>query len=147
MEVKDLRIGNYVSLNKKQRDELWINNEICADKYYYSVDVIYGSGEIVLKLDAEDIDFDIKDIQPIPLTEEWLLKLGFEEKGDNKEESYFLLYGFHLENRANDKFSLNINKEDFGCWWIDQYLKELKYVHQLQNIFFCITGEELTIKN
>ena len=27
-----------------------------------------------------------------------------------------------------------------------QYLTEVKFVHQLQNLYFALTGEELTIK-
>ena len=85
-------------------------------------------------------------VNPIPLTEEWLLKLGFEKDKD-------------------DNFSLNFNKEIFTLFpplsvrreqknyifkisWggLSRY-RELKYVHELQNIFFALTSSELNIIN
>jgi len=65
----------------------------------------------------------IKDFEPIPLTEEWLVKfglmsikteLGFWNNGD----AIYFSYGFEKSI-------------------------ELKYVHQLQNLYFALTGEEL----
>ena len=74
----------------------------------------------------------------VPLTEEWLVKFGFFEK----YKSCF--------NRWNKKgFSLNDNEDDNGdlqgVFYYDFKL-EIKHVHQLQNLYKALTGEELTIK-
>lgn len=65
--------------------------------------------------------------KPIPLTEEWFKKLG-----------------------GSFRFA-----KEFICDWqngfvtIEEYgegefaLKHIKYVHQLQNLYFALTGEEL----
>ncbi len=108
---------------------------------------------VVVKIDARSI-FDIwneKGIikhgyEPILLTEEWLLKLGF-----NKE--------YH-----HDYIGIDVGDTDFvltypnviGEFWehfIFQFeaggvskLKEIKYVHELQNLFHSLTGTELTRK-
>jgi hypothetical protein len=70
----------------------------------------------------------------IPLTEEWLLNLEF-----RTEENY----SFELDN-----ISINTKRE---LMWVFTKCKnnvelELpKYVHELQNIYFALTGSELTV--
>lgn len=51
-----------------------------------------------------------------------------------------------IEDRATDEYSQNINKDDFGVWLAGSYLREIKYVHQLQNLFYSLTGQELNTK-
>lgn len=76
--------------------------------------------------------------EQIPLTEEWLLKFGFEIIGkldmpNSSSDWYFSKIDFPLS------ISYINNKVQFVNL-------ELKYVHQLQNLYFALTGEELTIK-
>jgi hypothetical protein len=67
--------------------------------------------------------------KPILLTEEWLLKLGFHKyKGDNID--FFL----------ND-FETSCNMD--LLFWKGTQIKNINYVHQLQNLYFSLTGEEL----
>jgi hypothetical protein len=72
-----------------------------------------------------------QDLKPIELTEEWLQKFGF-ELYDSVEFRHFY--------RKND-FDLDENYQpiDFDCI-------EIKYVHQLQNLYFALTGQELEFK-
>ena len=69
---------------------------------------------------------------PVELTEELLLRLGFEK--DN--ELNFVKFSFKVH------FWSRYNSYMYG--WIGGNI-ELKYVHQLQNLYFALTGEELTI--
>ena len=90
--------------------------------------------------DGADDDPPIDDMfEPIPLTEEWLLKLGFNNRASNE-------YGIKC---GSCWMSLN-NPNDMGewqnyyCWTFDRFkFVELKYVHQLQSLYFALTGEEL----
>ena len=81
----------------------------------------------------------------IPLIEEWLLKLGFEFIV--KQQIYSLLFNKEDE----DYFQLKPSKDAFSpvividCIFPHPY-KPFKYVHQLQNFYFALTGEELTFK-
>ena len=75
----------------------------------------------------------IKNIEPIPLTEEWLFKLNF--INDRVLEFY--------RNDITD--STIIIDYNFICLLGYSHVK-LKYVHQLQNLFFALTGEELELK-
>lgn len=69
--------------------------------------------------------------RPIPLTEEWLLKLGFRRSTDN--DCVF----------SNGTLAVFFDKTDSFC---ELKGAKPKYVHQLQNLYFALTGEELTIK-
>ena len=97
-------------------------------------------GNLLMELTSNDI-FEVKESyyqllqvnlncsRPIPLTEEWLLKFGY----DLTTENHYALSG-HLIWKCNDLFMCDKN----GI--------VLKYVHQLQNLYFALTGEELTKK-
>jgi hypothetical protein len=61
----------------------------------------------------------------IPLTEEWLKKFGFD--------------GWDIGNYT--MILTNGNFFEFG----NIIAQNIKYVHQLQNLYFALTNEELTI--
>lgn len=96
--------------------------------------------------------------EPIPLTEEWLLKFGFEKRPAKKkrgEDNFhqpcttFDLDDLTFENTSENKFILSLVNDcnsDFYCDQSPTTLDHIKYVHQLQNLYFALTGEELTIK-
>jgi hypothetical protein len=68
--------------------------------------------------------------QPITITEEWLLKLGFER--DN-QGNWRLKSGYHW-----------IELYFYHVYINGQQVVLIDYVHQLQNIWFALTGKELT---
>jgi hypothetical protein len=67
-------------------------------------------------------------VEPIPLTEEWLVKFGFKPLVKDWQIKGLIIHarkrGFVVNNR----------------------IPILKTVHQLQNLYFALTGEELTLK-
>lgn len=73
--------------------------------------------------------------EPIPITEEWLLKFGFVKGGTIKG---FALNGFLLFFNENMELFFRYRKN---------IKRPIKYIHQLQNLYFAITGYELEIKN
>jgi hypothetical protein len=86
-------------------------------------------------------DEHLEDYEPIPLTEEWLLKFGF----DSVKTWY----------EINDQF-ISLKPEYDGCGGFDffvftidmdrpMYVTFIEYVHQLQNLYFAITGQELNL--
>ena len=81
--------------------------------------------------------------QPIPLTEEWLLKFG-EIKAPNST--------IYCGDQDTESYVWKVNlKEHYVYEGIDAMCniiswQPIKYVHQLQNLYFALTGEELTIK-
>jgi len=132
IEARELRIGNYLQPKEKAMKELWEQEMDIKPKSFGEVTSI-DNDEIRLYIDSMEIEFYYEDIQPIPLTEEWLLKFGF------KQNSFSL-------NFENDT-RISIYKEN-NCFiaQIDNtVIKEIKYVHEWQNLYFDFTDEELTL--
>jgi len=84
------------------------------------------------------IELDSVVYEPIPLTEEWLIKFGFFEKYKSTSNRWNI-GGFELHDCEDDDGQLQ------GVFLYDFRL-EVKYVHQLQNLYFALTGKELEIK-
>lgn len=89
--------------------------------------------------------------EPAPLNEEWLERLGFVDITD----------GYRATGQADPVFRIaspvrgqNIDlyrKWDNEAWkpkgyFLGHFEYVMQYVHQLQNLYFALTGEELTIK-
>jgi hypothetical protein len=116
MEARELRIGNYFST---------------------------GQGDNIAKVTPNIIEALCESenrswINPIPLTEEWLLKFGF--VFDRIDKVYYLTGcddSFHVVNETG--FGLSIGATCYG------FLSSTEHVHQLQNLYFALTGEELEI--
>jgi phosphotransferase system IIA component len=98
------------------------------------------------QLDAFDIyklsENDCSDVKPIIITREWLLKLRFKRK-ERKSFSTgkeVLFYTYKLKG-----FTFNTVQEQW--YYKGVFLDDIKYVHQLQNLYFALTQKELTFKN
>jgi hypothetical protein len=74
---------------------------------------------------------NVYTFEAVPLTEEWLVKFGFLRSPEN--DCVF----------ANGVQAVFFDKTDSFCELKGAYPK---YVHQLQNLYFALTGEELTLK-
>ncbi len=112
MEATDLRIGNYV--------------ELICDGHEHEPDL--------LKWSLDDFDFysdRMKDVKPIELTEDILLKCGY-FKIDNAGVIHFYVKGH----------SIWLCNELFLC---EKNGVMIKYLHQLQNLYFALTNQEVTI--
>jgi len=127
MEAKELRIGNFV---------------------------MYSSVITVNENKIKECVQHPERFGPLGLTEEWLLKFGFEKVVYDSDETG---YGTEYELKCSsdvfmvyqDDFSVALYscKEVIGrdlsvipTW------NQVKTVHGLQNLYFALTGNELTIK-
>lgn len=123
IEAKELRIGNYV------------NSEVMGIEQINIIGILYQNK-------------NNQYYKPIPLTEEWLIKFGF-EKDENKPFHFIRLEEYNLEVMVNG-FSGTLEKEPNWFCSIKSYAHQTTFqkmhVHQLQNLYFALTGEELTIK-
>ena len=86
------------------------------------------------------------EYKPIPLTQEWLVKLGF-DKLENDIPTYFKCFGNLIED--DYEFSFNIYVDSEQSYFITIFGRKIiiKHVHQLQNLYHALTDEELTIKD
>ena len=105
----------------------------------------HGETDMDCVLDAQDI-FNIATKymhndeihSPVKLTDKILLKYGFVIK-----DHWALLPDFCLGFITNDaNYQIEINIAGVDKWVV----KDIQFLHQLQNIYFALTGEELTIK-
>ena len=131
LSSRELRIGNWVKHKK---------NATSASEYPNTE----FQWELAHFFDIERNHLHIDSIEPIPLTEEWIKKLGF--KKPYEDESYKSRRWLPKETISHSRWSIYLIPEK-GEWRINQYNKgkicSLKYVHQLQNLYFALTGTEL----
>ena len=116
MKASELRIGNY-----------------------YHGDVLFPNEyEIITAEDIKELSDDPQDdyYQPLELTEELLIKLGFTK---NKFYPTFGYKDYCVLHDENGFTFRNDESSDANCY----YLCDIKYVHQLQNLYFALTQEEL----
>lgn len=116
--------------------ELRLGNIILNKGVLSKVELIEEDGCRIRQIVKGDADYD-KGMEGEPLTEQWLIKFGFKKflGGDNE------VYGVTKEGSQIIHFSIEPFHESY---YFDT--TRLKYVHQLQNLIFALTGEELTIK-
>ncbi len=126
MKTNELRIGNYVFSEKKTVRVLAVS----TNKVTVSVNEGNSKNKSML---------DIGDIEPIPLTEKWLLDFDFEV---NDIHGYYFcfhrLFNFKLEKCPS------ADSHHFHILASKLYVR---YVHELQNLFFALTDKELKIIN
>ena len=76
--------------------------------------------------------------RPIPITEEWLLKFGFKQWGSYKH--LWKLKGVHGFTITTVRGAFDLNEY---CFY---RVNSIEYVHQLQNLYFALTGNELELQ-
>jgi hypothetical protein len=117
MQATELRIGNLV-------------NKSYSETHFVPVNVTLW--------DINNIRNNDEVYTPIPLTEDWLLKLGF------KMEEFAFTQGKPFRRYKLGPLCYGTSN---GTWsYYSQVIRGIEYVHQLQNLFFCLTGEELEVK-
>ena len=132
MEVQELRLGNLVTTVEgtkhfgKELEIEFLTNNNCYD-LDAPLDSING--------------YELNKVIPIPLTEEWISKLGFGYFSNKQGQLYY-------KHRENGWTLLH----SYGKWHYSTSMsltlgRELKYVHELQNLYFALIGEELTLIN
>lgn len=140
MTKEELRIGNYISIHNVWYKIVGIEKE--------RVLIEYHNGEA----DYYWIDY----IEPIKLTEEVLLKIGFRKEERISSILYYLDYEIDLDECIHVKYLiydskalplLRITSPSAIIFESYKFTKRgIKYLHELQNAYYCLTGEELEIE-
>lgn len=122
IQSSDLRLGNVV-LDADGR-----YNSVVEIKQYFVV--------LNRSKSMEERYIPLESLRPVPLTEEVLLKCGFERPGHSFNGEIF-----HLSEW--DDFPLHwcvaMNKN--GAILVEK----MKYLHELQNLVYALTGKELVV--
>lgn len=122
MKIVELRIGNLINFVNEEKKVLAITDKYVSSFTIDNINPIYNL---------------IEDCKGIKLNKEWLLKFGFEyDKYTNEYNiGLFIIVQFRLGIDLRERFEFFSN--DFN--------PELKYVHQLQNLYFTLTNTELKL--
>ena len=133
MDKRELKIGNlvYDSLNQSYDIVVGINNND-------TVDFPFESNNDICFIDGIKINSDI--IKTLGLTQD-----------NPTEEFYVKTYNDPLDKNyikmtmffANNQWTLCVILGEVSS----TVIKDIEYVHQIQNAFFMVTGEELDINN
>jgi hypothetical protein len=136
MKANELRLGNLF----QERNSKEIIEVIGLEK-----NRIIFSGMLLDNWQAE----------PIPLTEEWQKKLGAKNEGFynfldfkvDKQKFRISFYGNKMVSIANI-LTLTLTKE-IGPVTVFNFPVDaaVEYVHELQNLYFALTGTELSYEN
>ena len=134
MTANELRIGNWVSYTN---DNGTFNLQV-EEIRPTGIITIWNGGSWFVSFDK---------LKGIPLTEEILLKAGFEIGGYNfvevthpRHPRLFFVIGNNFDSIW---WNYNIQGTSKEC---ESSQIEIKYLHQLQNLFFALTGEEIKIE-
>ena len=114
MKAEELRKGNLVKDRKG-------NTVLVKEVLSLGINTYY-----------ETVEYKYNKIQPIPITEEWLIKVGAEEWPHKKYRKFKI--GMLMIGSTN-------NMETFSI--VNLNMKHFKYQHEFQNLYFALTGEEL----
>ena len=95
----------------------------------------YSADTPLVRFENMGGEYGIKSLTPIQLTEEILFKCGFTRFGKS----------FRLNTFEYCTLSKNLVIHGHGGYYTGLIFK-IQYVHQLQNLYFALTGEELTVK-
>lgn len=129
MEISELRIGNYVL------DNGLIHKIVSIRSKEYGKWVEDGQSNIIAMCDGAFYDCTEKEISPVPLTEELLLKIGAKKYLPSK-----VIY---------DRFCLSYLPW-YHYWYVTDkesrcYITKIEFVHEFQNMIFALNGEELEV--
>jgi hypothetical protein len=134
MNANELRIGNLIQKN----------DEICE------VSSIHSDSTIRIFNDDKTDTFGcfaLRIFNPIPLTEEWLLKLGF------TKDNYGCFYLSRIDENENNLWlktqenNIGVALNMFHLERKETYLNNVEFVHQLQNLYFALTAKELVVSD
>lgn len=142
LQVSELRIGNVVRFYANNKP-LVINDINSENKNAWIKGyVTQSNGDKTA----------IQCLEPVILTEEWHNKFGVKKNG-------FKSFEYKLPRKLNIDITIIFNgdyvmlrqgeknlDDDIISIWNKDLTKRDMYVHEWQNLYFCLCGEELTIQ-
>lgn len=118
----DLRIGNWITVS----------------------DVIYrltGVSEAKVTLKGHKGGFKQEDLHPIPITPEILEKAGFKRRGQSSLYDKIPDEGFTYHIYWH-RIIIFHGPDNTLCHWLNT---RIVFLHQIQNIYYCLTGREIQV--
>jgi hypothetical protein len=130
MDAKELRIGNLVYVDWKEGRKVQTNYGV----FDLPIGMMSGWDDATgLRMSTTPKGYcvHLEIVRPIPLSEKWLATFGFEF---DPEDGTWFKGGYFFSKNTDGDFSI-----------LEFPSATAKHVHHLQNLYFALTGEELTI--
>lgn len=136
IDSTQFRKGNIISAR------FHMNDSVSPDFFWRPITIWTIHESTITTTSGQSIDLEDKYLKYEQLTEEWLVKFGFDENNSIQ---------FIKPDKTLDLFQgKNTNK----IYWYPQLfdkenvitLNRIQYVHQLQNLYHVLCGNELHIK-
>ncbi|MCQ2193135.1 MAG: hypothetical protein MJZ23_09825 [Paludibacteraceae bacterium] len=115
MNSKELRIGNHIYIDNKE--------------------TAITATDLLTMSQNERFLLEKQVINPIFLSESLLFRLGFKVEFEVSPNRVYSHGNFLLCSNANNTFNFYVGQQSTG--------KAVAYLHQLQNLYFLMTGSEL----
>ncbi|QIG62322.1 hypothetical protein [Tenacibaculum phage JQ] len=125
MKANELRVGNYVDVSYNIERIKSIEFDEVNEDYYVFFDNLCFSEEIQI-------------LKPISLTQRLIFAAGFIIYDEDDDNNTIYAKGFYYIKKKpfSNNFFFVINKIDI----------KIEYLHELQNLYFALTKEELNVK-
>lgn len=127
MDIQEFKLGNLIKISPRENEE----------GVLFLTDIQPSSiiGEMLTPRQGYHFRIKFDEILPLELSEEWLQKLGF-KKSQDQEDTWVDPKNFVLF-----KFSA------FESGFLEEgrVAVVINSIHQLQNVYFTLTGETLSI--
>ena len=125
MKANELRIGNWIEV-KNLYTQKWCFEQV--------------KGKTLMNMhEMPDHHLIKENIRPIHLTEEWFIAMGFKDKQDRFEK-----WAYTKKIIADCSIRI-VSTNKRTSFFIRQY-GHIKYVHEMQNLYFALTGKEIQIE-
>lgn len=101
------------------------------------------TGVIDDRVYCTEFQFLIQELGPVIITEDWLFKFNLERDRENGISIYDLSrtdYWIQKEDEIFWIYHVNMNG------YLGHKLTSVDYVHEFQNLYYCLSGEELEIE-
>ncbi len=119
----DLRIGNWIDVRGKQA-------------------YVTGITETYVEVNGSTTTEMLEDLHPIALSDELLKGVGFEERSKTALYDKISQPGFSYHLHAH-KILIFHSEDNTLCHWLST---RIVFLHQLQNIYYYLTGSQLIIQ-
>jgi len=126
MNVKEFRMGNLLQYQGEEVTVVGFNLENNTDDHL-----------VQIQRGKEKINVSFSLLKPVLLTSAWMSKLGFKESYRSESRIRYDVPGI-----GKYDFDLSSQKLLEGFLYCGNYI-HCQYLHQLQNIYFVLKGEEL----
>jgi len=148
LKAADLRIGNLVSVPREDQSPFRVDLIEYASATYCKVGMnVHKFDTPFGVIDGHPLTWELPDLRSIPLTSEWLEKLGFTTLSGTYSKSTELDMHIMLIQSTDGFYPQLLQDAEMSC---DETqcvsLPRAETVHALQNLFYIISGgQELTI--